>query len=974
MKHKTEKIFSAILILMLALNVAAIIMPKARASPAAVRVIPDPVWLGDATGTKVIGDYFTIAVVAEDITGAYGADVKLYWNTTYFDYVSHNFTMPWNTTTLADTGPSPYGGFLYSPGMKVKDSVDTTAGQFWGAYSSMSPAYVFNGNGTLVSIKLEVIDQVPSFELPLGHYLNMTFDVDAKIVDKNGIDITPPETDGTVHLYSWLWSYPPVPMLKVMPVNIEGSGLGDSHVVSVWLMGADGNDLDPFWDPGGFELQLNFNTTLLQGSGVTIDPDGWFNTFWPNVLEIKKTVNNTEGTVFVAFAGYGSPHTPVSGKGRLFTVNFTEIFESTSYPPPECTLSLQVPTEYDDWPHLHADSGMIPLSTPTANPGYHAVDAAHYMISYHLDSWTDQDGDGELSVGDELQITDGSTSKWRDYTVDVLTGTLNVTQTELNITDTMHACPGYMAPTSTPGNVTLSMPNLGTWSAEVSFANGTTRPLAPAEYTEYYDSTDFGLDVVLDSNVTETYVEATNITTPGYAGVEHWVGPHPGIWKVHVKFPNSTERDLSVGEYYGPIYLGWGCDFWWYVAVDLPVGTVMTVDYSAVSMVTIDYRTVESDAGPRFLEFKGTYAEFEASRSSPVNSNYSEIYPQSWRSPYQVVNWLDDDTSGDLTAGDRLVLEYIWTGSVGKYVVDGLATDMVVARQRCICDRDVTDEFYCDSIKAKIAGVAYPDREMCPWHNQEYSVLLPHEVQDGTFEAAMAVLTGIDVYTQYPDPFGGQGYMKNSDMFWTQKEVCLFGFAFYNEWPEQNKDVAFKVIDPHGETYAVLYGRTNEVGIATVCFRLPWMCEDPEYYIGEWTVIAEVDIACVCYNDTLHFKYDYLVNTWKVTSDKDEYAHCEDIAITIEYGSYAMQRYNITYTITILDDSGVPFGYKEVTFEIGGAQYCTYMNDSFTVFLHVVKWARAGFATIHVGALDWRGNPINPLATHTVYILPEWAI
>jgi hypothetical protein len=257
---------------------------------------------------------------------------------------------------------------------------------------------------------------------------------------------------------------------------------------------------------------------------------------------------------------------------------------------------------------------------------------------------------------------------------------------------------------------------------------------------------------------------------------------------------------------------------------------------------------------------------------------------------------------------------------------------------------------------------------------------------DGAYSIRPKVLGRmIDIFTQYPDPYGGQGIGKPSDMFWPQKEVILYAYVTYNEWPEQNKDVAFQVIDPHGDTYAVIYARTNssdnpldKTGYAEAHFRLPWPCDDPEYYFGEWTVIGTVDVACNIINDTLTFKYDYLVRIVKVTTDKTKYAHCEYMNITVEFKSYAMQHYDVILTVTALDETGVPFGFVYVETSVGGAQYCSYKNFTESVSIHVVKWARAGRGSIVVGVLnDWPasgGTVISgPFTPITVDILAEWA-
>ena len=251
-----------------------------------------------------------------------------------------------------------------------------------------------------------------------------------------------------------------------------------------------------------------------------------------------------------------------------------------------------------------------------------------------------------------------------------------------------------------------------------------------------------------------------------------------------------------------------------------------------------------------------------------------------------------------------------------------------------------------------IAGWPHPERPQWPWLNSESSPPLPHRVENAHYTAKYTPAVGIDIYDQYPDGFNGIGGPNPSDMFWPQKQVILYAYVMYNHWPEQNKDVAFQIMDPHGTIWAIICARTNSVGIATASFRMPWPCDNPEYYIGKWTVFATVDIACTVYNDTMEFKYDYHVRIWKETTlDKDAYNHCEYIGVTIEYGTYSMQTFSALFTVTAMDETGVPFGYTWTWDTVGGAQWCTYKNGTFTLWIHVPKFARAGMATIYIQVL-----------------------
>ena len=228
----------------------------------------------------------------------------------------------------------------------------------------------------------------------------------------------------------------------------------------------------------------------------------------------------------------------------------------------------------------------------------------------------------------------------------------------------------------------------------------------------------------------------------------------------------------------------------------------------------------------------------------------------------------------------------------------------------------------------------------------------------------------------FPAPYGGQGTNATMDMVAAQSEVTLFANVTYNYWPEQFKTVTFEIIDPYGTTWAKLTALTNENGVATVTFRMPWTCENATYYFGEWTVIASVEVADVKVFDYLWFKYDYLVNIWKVVTDKYYYEHYETVNVTVTYGTYAEEAiYPGWVTVTILDETGVPIGYAEQNVTIGGATYCSYYNVTISLTVYIPKWARAGFAYVHVSILDADpsegGTAWCPEYVHEIYILPE---
>lgn len=256
----------------------------------------------------------------------------------------------------------------------------------------------------------------------------------------------------------------------------------------------------------------------------------------------------------------------------------------------------------------------------------------------------------------------------------------------------------------------------------------------------------------------------------------------------------------------------------------------------------------------------------------------------------------------------------------------------------------------------------------------------------------------IDIYTQWPAPYGGQGLDQPSDMFWPQKSVQLFANVTYNGYAEQQKEVAFQIIAPNSvnndnETWAVLYATTNASGIATVTFTLPWPCNDPQQWFGVWTVIGTVDIACTIVNDTLWFHYDYLTEIFKQTTDMTSYTHEDIITVTIDYGTYLQETdatyydpltgtdfalSNVTVVVTGLDNLLVPFTFIGAAIPLetaytqygngsileanfGGAPelwtslplpFSNYINYTVTLTIAIPKYAAAGEAELECAILN----------------------
>ena len=227
----------------------------------------------------------------------------------------------------------------------------------------------------------------------------------------------------------------------------------------------------------------------------------------------------------------------------------------------------------------------------------------------------------------------------------------------------------------------------------------------------------------------------------------------------------------------------------------------------------------------------------------------------------------------------------------------------------------------------------------------------------------------------FPPPYGGQGPDRPMDLVKPQSQVYFYALVTYNGWPVQSKLVSFEVKMPDGTVYTKLTAITNSSGIATITFRMPWPCENPESLFGVWTVTATCSLADVVIKDTLRFHYDYVVRIWKVTTDKISYNHLETVYVTIEYGSHAMQSYPVMFTAVIQDELGVIAGKIDIKLtEVGGAKFCSYKNGTITLAIQIPKWAYAGVATVRVNAFDKEpadgGFAWCPEATTEIYIQP----
>jgi hypothetical protein len=220
----------------------------------------------------------------------------------------------------------------------------------------------------------------------------------------------------------------------------------------------------------------------------------------------------------------------------------------------------------------------------------------------------------------------------------------------------------------------------------------------------------------------------------------------------------------------------------------------------------------------------------------------------------------------------------------------------------------------------------------------------------------------IDVVTQW----GGEGYNNPSDMFAPQDLVILNATVTYNLDPVQHKLVYFHIVSPSGRFVFERTAMTDEYGVATTSFRIPWPCEDYNDVMGIWDVTATVDIAEETVIDTLQFKVGWYIELVALIPKQTDWLKGppkgtgEDMEFTVVYRSWAMRTINGTISVIVYDNLQVPIGIATIPVTGGGVTtWCEYAYGNVTVYLPVPSWAYIGPAKAYANCYSdfpWLGG------------------
>ena len=200
---------------------------------------------GLATNTN-----FNLKVNIANVTNFYGFDIQLKWDNTILQYMNHTTKVP------VETYPD---GVLHKPYMQLtetEDDNDSIPGaepgtMLWTGYSSMSPAAVFNGSGTIVEI---------TFRVKAAGRTKIQF-VATALSDKNGNPIAHDRQDASFDNLP-----PPSPVnIQIYPPTIVDSALTPCHNTSI--------DIKVFaiTDLYSFEFWIDYNSTILNATEVSVN-------------------------------------------------------------------------------------------------------------------------------------------------------------------------------------------------------------------------------------------------------------------------------------------------------------------------------------------------------------------------------------------------------------------------------------------------------------------------------------------------------------------------------------------------------------------------------------------------------------------------------------------------------------------------------------------------------------------------------
>jgi hypothetical protein len=298
---------------------------------------------------------------------------------------------------------------------------------------------------------------------------------------------------------------------------------------------------------------------------------------------------------------------------------------------------------------------------------------------------------------------------------------------------------------------------------------------------------------------------------------------------------------------------------------------------------------------------------------------------------------------------------------------------LIIIRFKAIYESTVFPPDSCplELYDTHLASWPHPERPFEPWGGRPYAVELPychpqygHHTVNGLYISPLKLLgPNIDVFTQYPDPYGGQGPDQHSDMFAPQEDVILCAWVSYNNDGVQNKWVTFEIFNALGERIYLAGQFTNATGYACIVFRIPMPCDplggDPPEIFGEWHAVATVSLDEVTVTDTIDWRVDWRLRILSVEAIGDPFnKYTDKMVFKVTFESYAEQGVTGLIVVTPVDEQQYPIGYAYEWVHLVATRNpdCTTTPDTGEIIVEIPipKYTRIGVCTVYANALtDW---------------------
>ena len=236
-----------------------------------------------------------------------------------------------------------------------------------------------------------------------------------------------------------------------------------------------------------------------------------------------------------------------------------------------------------------------------------------------------------------------------------------------------------------------------------------------------------------------------------------------------------------------------------------------------------------------------------------------------------------------------------------------------------------------------------------------------------------------------PLAYGIAGYTPNaySDAFRPQALMTLAGLVTFNGAPVANKEVTFNVVNNQGAVIAKFAAPTDENGIATVSYRLPWFdgtyATGPASEFGYWSVKGAVEVQQTNVTDNMPFDFGDIISivSGSVTPASSSVPRStltistsQSFTVGLLGISDQSQAYWMSYTVidagNVLVATGVVSGtMSAAAYSSTGGLTVTPSTSSTGASFVIPSYAFVGTATIVVNL--YNANPVTSLSSAVPY-------